>query len=271
MDSQRTTLVVVTGGGSGVGAAVTRQLVALGHQVLITGRRAERLEAMVAELGVLSLVADVSRSDDNARVVAAVEASGLALVGLVNNAAFGEGGDLSQVSREAFDRVMATNVAGPVELTQGLLPFLRRQGGSIVMIGSVAGDRSPGPMGAYAVSKAAIIQASHLFAVLAGLGEHPVRCNVVNPGWIKTDMAEESMVALARARGITVDEAYQLATTFVPLQRASTADEVADVVTWLLSDQSRMVNGASIAVDGGHRLGDPGLIPFAYDLRPLVP
>ncbi len=260
---------MVTGGGSGIGASVAQLLRTRHYDVMITGRREDRLANIVAKTGCLAVRGDVASTDDNARVAEAVRASGLALRGLVHAAGIMEVGRVAETSLEAWQGVLSVNLTGAFDLTRQLLPQLRTHGGSIVMVGSVAADRAPTGIAAYAVSKAALVALANVLAVEEGRGARPVRCNVVNPGWTRSEMADEEMrEAGAHMGGLDVEAAYAEVTTLVPLGRPAESVEVANAIAWLLSDEASYVNGASIAVDGGHRWIDAGAVPLDFELRP---
>jgi len=102
------------------------------------------------------------------------------------------------------------------------------------MVASVAADRAPSGAAAYAVSKAGMAMLGYVLAVEEGRGEHPVRCNVVNPGWTRTEMADRDMGAFAAANGLDVESAYRELSRLVPLGRPALAEEIAPVIVWLL-------------------------------------
>ena len=176
-------LVVVTGGGTGIGASVARLLRGRGFEVLITGRREDRLAALAAETGCLTVCGDVASPEDNVRVAEAVQRSGVPLRGVVHAAGVMAAGSVAETDLATWQHVLAVNVTGAFDLTRQLLPQLRVHGGAIVMVGSVAADRAPSGLASYAVSKAALVALANVLAVEEGRGEHPIRCNVVNPGW----------------------------------------------------------------------------------------
>jgi len=262
-------LVVVTGGGTGIGASVARLLRSRGFDVLITGRREDRLAALAAETGCLIVRGDVASPEDNARVAEAVQLSRVPLRGVVHAAGVMAAGSVAETDLATWRHVVSVNVTGAFDLTRQLLPQLRVHGGAIVMVGSVAADRAPTGIAAYAVSKAALVALANVLAVEEGRGEHPIRCNVVNPGWTRSEMADEEMLeAGAHMGGLDVEASYAEVTKLVPLGRPAESMEVANAIVWLLSDEASYVNGASIAVDGGHRWIDAGALPIDFAIQP---
>jgi NAD(P)-dependent dehydrogenase (short-subunit alcohol dehydrogenase family) len=186
---------------------------------------------------------------------------------LVNAAGIMATGTVAETSLTTWSSVLSVNLTGAFDLTRQLLPLLRVTGGAVVMVGSVAADRTPAGAAAYAVSKAALVALARSIAVEEGRGETPVRCNVVNPGWTRSAMADGEMREALEHLGVAdVEAAYAAVTRLVPLGRPATADEAANAITWLLSEAASYVNGATISVDGGHRLIDVGTVPFDYDV-----
>jgi NAD(P)-dependent dehydrogenase (short-subunit alcohol dehydrogenase family) len=262
-------LVLVTGGGSGIGAATATLLIEQGFDVLITGRREDALASVARSCGARYFVGDVSSPEDNARLTRQLNEHDGVLVGLAHCAGIMIPGTVGETSLETWNRVMLTNLTGAFDLTQQLLPLMRVRGGSIVMVASVAADRAPSGIAAYAVSKAGLAALGNVLAIEEGRGAHPIRCNVVNPGWTRTEMADEEMIEAGGAMGVQgIDAAYTEVTQLVPLGRPAQAREVASVIAWLLSDDASYVNGATVAVDGGQRWVDVGGLAIDYEIRP---
>ncbi|MGD0690786.1 MAG: SDR family oxidoreductase [Acidimicrobiales bacterium] len=261
-------LVVVTGGGSGIGAATVAQLRHADYDVLATGRRADSLQRVALETGCETFAGDIAKMVDNERLRERVEASPTPLVGLVNAAGVNYDGTVGEATLEEWNETIAVNLTGAFDVTRQLLPALRSNAGSIVMVASVAADRAPNGAAAYAVSKAGMAMLGYVLAVEEGRGEHPVRCNVVNPGWTRTEMADREMGTFAAATGQDVESAYRELSRLVPLGRPALAAEVAQVIVWLLGADASYVNGATLSVDGGHRLVDAGTVPFDFTVQP---
>lgn len=260
-------LVVVTGGGSGIGAATVAQLRDANYDVLATGRRSDSLDDVARETGCMTFAGDVAKPVDNERLRAKVEVSPVPLVGLVNAAGVSYDGTVSEATLEEWNHTMAVNLTGAFDVTRQLLPTLRENSGSIVMVASVAAERAPNGAAAYAVSKAGMAMLGYVIAVEEGRGERPVRCNVVNPGWTRTAMADREMGAFAATHDCDVESAYEELSRLVPLGRPALATEVAQVIVWLLGPTASYVNGATVSVDGGHRLVDAGTVPFDFSVE----
>ncbi|MEI6710434.1 MAG: SDR family oxidoreductase [Actinomycetota bacterium] len=262
-------LFVVTGGGSGIGAETVRALRERGDAVIATGRREGVLQAIAKDSGCDYLVSDITKPADNEALAVKVSETGLQLGGLVHAAGIMESGGVAETTLDSWHKVLETNLTGPFDLTRHLLPKLRVAGGSIVMVASVAADRAPAGIAAYAVSKAGLSALSNLLAVEEGRGERPVRCNTVNPGWTRSEMADKELRQAGEFMGgLSVDEAYAEVTKLVPLGRPARTREVANVIAWLLSPEASYVNGATVAVDGGQRWIDAGVLPIENIITP---
>lgn len=252
--------VLITGGGTGIGAAVARLLCDAGNRVAILGRRAGVLRAVAASTGALDLVCDVSDPGQVSRSVSAVcEAFG-GLDGLVLNAGVMAPGGVGDLSLESWTELVSVNLTGCFLVARAVLPVLIERRGSIVSVASVAALRAASGMGGYAATKAGLVALTQSIAV--DHAHQGVRANVVCPGWTVTEMADEEMASFGASRGLPVADAYKLVTALVPQRRPASADEVAAVVAWLLSGAASYVNGAVIPVDGSASVVDAGTIAF---------
>ncbi|MFJ1708390.1 SDR family NAD(P)-dependent oxidoreductase [Kitasatospora sp. NPDC088346] len=260
-------VVIVTGGGTGIGAATARLLCAAGHRVVVSGRRPEPLHRVAAETGALAHPSDTADPEAVRGLVdAAVSAYGR-LDGLVLNAGTGRSGAVGDLSVEDWDAVIRTNLTGPFLLQRAALPHLLETGGSVVAVASVSALRNGAGNAAYATSKAGLLQLCRSLAV--DYGHRGLRANVVCPGWVRTEMADRRMARFADEAGLDgSDAAYREATRLVPAGRAGDPEEVAEVVGWLLSPAASFVNGATLTVDGGVSAVDPGTAAFDFRIEP---
>jgi meso-butanediol dehydrogenase/(S,S)-butanediol dehydrogenase/diacetyl reductase len=243
-------VALISGGGTGIGAATARLFAAEGANVVVTGRRPEPIQAVAAEVGGLAVPGDTS---DPAHAIEAVATATSTFGGLdvvVANAGVGFGGSVGDVGDEHWRRTLDVNLTGPMVLTRASLPaMLERGGGSVVLVSSVNGLVGTTDSAAYGTSKAGLLGLARSIAV--DYGPRGIRANALCPGWVVTPMADEEMDELAAARGIGRQEAYDLATAEVPLRRAATAEEIASCCLFLASDESSIVTGAVLVADGG--------------------
>ena len=243
-------IAIITGGGSGIGAATARLFAREGAKVVVTGRRPEPIEAVAAEIGGIAIAGDTGDPAHAAEIVAAAVSNFGGIDVLVTSAGGGFGGSVGDVDDEHWRRTFDTNLNGPMMLTRAALPvMLQRGGGSIVLVASVNGMAAAQDSAAYDVSKAALIALARSIAV--DYGPRGIRANALCPGWVITPMGDRSMDELGATKGVDRQEAYDLATADVPLRRAGSADEMAACCLFLASDESSIVTGTSLVADGG--------------------
>jgi NAD(P)-dependent dehydrogenase (short-subunit alcohol dehydrogenase family) len=253
-------VALVTGGGTGIGAAVARRLAAEGYAVVVTGRRAAPIEEIAAEIDGLAVVADTGLVDDAERAVReTVERFG-GLDALVCNAGIGGGGSLRDLDPATWDDVLRTNLTGAFLTCRAAIDHLAARRGSVVTISSVSGLRASPESLAYCASKAGLLMLTQCMAV--DHGPEGVRVNCVAPGWVRTPMADEDMDVLAERLGLDREAAYAETTVDVPLRRPASPEVVAATVAWLVSDDASYVNGAVVTVDGGHTPVDVAMVAF---------
>jgi meso-butanediol dehydrogenase / (S,S)-butanediol dehydrogenase / diacetyl reductase len=243
-------VAIISGGGSGIGAATARRFVAEGARVVITGRRREPLQAVADEIGALAIVGDARDTTHGSAVVASAVAAfgGVDLV--VANAGIDLGGAVGDVPDAVWNDTIDTNLTGPMTLVRAALPSMIDRGrGAVVLVSSVNGIVNTAGSAAYDVSKAGLISLARSIAV--DYGPFRIRANAVCPGWVVTPMADSDMDAVAARRTISRAEAYALATSNVPLRRVGTADEIAACCAFLCSDDASYVTGTTLVCDGG--------------------
>jgi 3alpha(or 20beta)-hydroxysteroid dehydrogenase len=233
-------VVLISGGARGQGAAEARMLVAEGAKVVIGDLLEDAGRRLAAELGNAAVFVrhDVTDEAEWARAVAAAERLG-GLNGMVNNAGIYIPRTLMQTDAALFERHTRINQLGCFLGMKAVVGAMERSGGgSIVNISSVAGLRgSPGAF-AYSATKWALRGMTKAGAI--DLAPRRIRVNSVHPGPIDTEMI--------KIRG---EEANLARAQQVPMKRMGTAEEVARLVLWLLSDESGYVTGAEISIDGG--------------------
>lgn len=240
---------MVTGGTRGLGAAFSRRLLALGHQVvaLYRGDSGAAAEAEAAGRGRLTaLRADLSRPAE-ARTAAAriLDRYGPPAV-LVNNAGVNRDRPFLAMSDQDWDEVLATNLSGPFHLTRALAPaMVAAEHGSIVNIAATTAIRPRASGANYCAAKAGLLQLTKCLAL--ELAPH-VRVNALLPGFTDTPEVVERY-------GLGDPQRLQAVLATIPQGRTGTPEDVADALEYLAGDRSRYVTGQQLIVDGGHFMG----------------
>ncbi len=236
-------VAVVTGASKGIGRAVAAALVAAGADVVLSARKPGPLEEAAAAMPGPGAVSTFPANAGDPEAAEACVAAALERFGrldvLVNNAATNPHyGPLVDIDLPRWDKTFQVNIRGPLVWTQAAWrAWMRDHGGNVVNVASIGGIRPGGGIGAYDVTKAALI---HQTRVLASELGPSVRVNAVAPGLVRTDFAR----VLVETHGDAV--AQQL-----PLRRLGQPDDIAGAVAWLVSDLASWVTGHTLVVDGG--------------------
>jgi meso-butanediol dehydrogenase / (S,S)-butanediol dehydrogenase / diacetyl reductase len=254
-------VAIVTGGGSGIGAATARLFAAEGARVVVTGRRPEPLNEVAAATDGLAVPGDVGDPDHARDVVSRALGAYGGIDIVVANAAGGAPASAVDLDDERWQRTLDVNLTGALRLARAAVPsIIERGGGSIVLVSSVSGLTASPASTAYVTTKHALTGLSRSLAV--DFGPSGVRSNVVCPGWVVTPMGDRGIDELAEIRGVGREEAYRLATEHVPLRRPATPEEIARCCLFLASDESSIVTGSILVADGGQTAVDLGGIAF---------
>lgn len=256
-------IALVTGAGTGIGAAVARRVVDEGGRVVLTGRRPGPLREVAEALGpaASALPADAADGAEMASVVAEASARFGRIDVVVANAGGHGLGTAAETTDEGWRHALDANLTSAFVTVRAALPCLVDGGGSVVVVSSLAGlFAGPAVLG-YTATKHALIGLTR--SIARDYGRSGVRANAVCPGWVRTPMADEQMDRFAAPRGLTRAEAYALVTGNTPLGRPAEAAEVAAVVAFLASADASVVSGAVVTADAGASAVDLPTIALA--------
>lgn len=245
-------IVLVTGAGGGIGAAITLQLGRAGAVVIVSDRKSEETAAAVEALkrngveafGIAADLSDIEAAGSLGRQ--ALEWKGRLDAFVSNAGSTGPVGALHDAAMDEFDRLLNINLKSSIALTNVIAPEMAKVGsGSIVLMSSLSGLRGNKTIGAYGMTKAALAQLARNLAI--EWGPSGVRANAVSPGLVDTSFTAPLMERpdfLAKRLALT------------PLRRAAQPEEIATVVHFLVSQASSFVTGHNLVADGGTIISD---------------
>ncbi|MYF11591.1 MAG: SDR family NAD(P)-dependent oxidoreductase [Gammaproteobacteria bacterium] len=239
---------VVTGGGSGIGLAIARQLVDQGAKVTVTGRSAQRLQAAASALGAAFQVADVTcREALRGAFAAAAQDQGTVDI-LVNNAGGADAAPFARMSDQHWDQALAVNLTGVFNCTKAVIgDMLERGSGRVVNVASTAGLVGYAYVAAYCAAKHGVIGLTR--ALAQEYARKGITINAVCPGYTDTDIVQRSLDRIIETTGRSREQALADLVQSNPKRRLVRPEEVADTVIWLCRQES--MNGQAIAVADG--------------------
>jgi NAD(P)-dependent dehydrogenase (short-subunit alcohol dehydrogenase family) len=242
--------VVVTGGGSGIGAATCRLIAREGGRVAVLGRRLDTVQQVADDVGGMAFQVDVRDAAQVDRVVNEASAALGGLTGMCNNAGTGAIVPLHETPLSSWERTIAVNLAGVFHGIRAAVPLmLAAGGGAIVNTASISGRRpSPGES-VYAAAKAGVVA----MTAAAALEYAPtIRVNAVSPGVVRAKMTGPMLAE---------DESGLRAR--IPMGRIGEPEDVAELIVFLLSRRAAWITGQDVAVDGGTTLRGGGIEDYA--------
>lgn len=246
---------VVTGGGRGIGAAVARRLAGAGAAVMVAARTKSQVESVSQELkdaggSAFAASCDVTNRESVASFALTASERLRQVDILVNNAGAAHSAPLPRLTLEDWNRLLAVNATGTFLCTQAFLPgMVERRWGRVVNIASVAGLSGGRYIAGYSAAKHAVIGFTRSVAAeVAALG---VTVNAVCPGYVDTEMTEESISRMMEKTGRTREQVLQAIVESSPQRRLFAPDEVAHAVLSLCMEEAAGINGHALVIDGG--------------------
>lgn len=240
-------IALVTGGSEGIGFSTVQQFLAAGAaHVFITGRRQEKLNEAVKKLGnknVTAIQADSANLADLDRLYDVIKKQKGHLDIIFANAGVAEYAPLGSITEKHYDYIFNTNVKGVLFTVQKALPILKN-GGSIIINGSIVSIQGPAAFSVYSATKAAVRSFARCWTV--DLKERKIRVNTLSPGPIETP----GFRGVAKSTGDEEGVATKFAAA-VPMGRLGTSDEIGKAAVFLASDDSSYITGIELFVDGG--------------------
>lgn len=250
---------IITGGGTGIGAAIARRFVAEGAKVCIVGRRDSVLEQVVQSLPSGTAVmcqGDVSEPKHIDRIIETALSFGQTINILVNNAGVAYEGSITSAKLDEWRKTLEVNLIGPFMLMRAAIPHMIKDGGgSIVNISSLASLRGVPQNSAYCASKAGLNMLTQQAAL--DFGGDKIRCNVVCPGFVYSEMSESHFGQIAKDMGTDLDTLMARVFREIPSREPAQPEKIAGICTFLASDEASYITGAVIPVDGGLAAMDP--------------
>ncbi|MBL6851836.1 MAG: 3-oxoacyl-[acyl-carrier-protein] reductase [Alphaproteobacteria bacterium] len=233
---------LVTGASGGIGGAIAKALHAQGANVVLSGTRAEALEAVKAELGSRAFVATCNLGDKESvegLVKAAEAVAGAPIDILVNNAGITRDNLFMRMKDDEWDQVIAVNLTAAFRLSRAVLRgMMKKRWGRIISITSVVGATGNPGQGNYAAAKAGLVGMTKSLA--AEVASRNITVNAVAPGFIQTAMTE-----------VLTDQQKEQISTRIPAGRMGTPAEIAAAVVYLASNEAAYVTGETIQINGG--------------------
>jgi NAD(P)-dependent dehydrogenase (short-subunit alcohol dehydrogenase family) len=241
---------LITGGGTGIGAAAAAHLHAAGAKVSLLGRRMEPLQQTAERLGGYAIACDVTQVDRMAQAFDEARTINGPIEMLIVNAGIAESAPFHKMTRESWDRIISVNLTAAFDCARAAIgDLLASEDGRLVFVASVASLRGVPYAAHYAASKHGLLGLMRSLA--AEYAKSNLTVNAVCPGYVDTPMTDQSVARVSQITGRSEDESRSVITNMNASGRLVHPDAIATMILTLCLPQSRDVNGAAVTIDGG--------------------
>jgi NAD(P)-dependent dehydrogenase (short-subunit alcohol dehydrogenase family) len=241
---------LITGGGTGIGAAAATHLHAAGARISVSGRRLEPLQRVAETVEGTAVQCDVTDPSQIARAFDQARAANGPIEMLIVNAGIAESAPFHKMTRESWDRIVGTNLTAAFECSRAAVgDLLASENGRLVFIASVASLRGVPYAAHYAASKHGLLGLMRSLA--AEYAKTNLTVNAVCPGYVDTPMTDQSVARVSEITGRSEEQARSAITNMNASGRLVDPDGIATMILTLCLPQSRDINGAAVTIDGG--------------------
>lgn len=242
--------VLITGGGTGIGAAAAQQLAGAGAKLSLLGRRIEPLQEVTDRLGGAAIRCDVTNPNKIDEAFHEARAVNGPIDILIVNAGIAESAPFHKMSRESWDRIISTNLTAGFDCARAAIgDLLNSQNGRLIFVASVASLRGVPYAAHYAASKHGLLGLMRSLA--AEYAKTALTVNAVCPGYVDTPMTDLSVTRVSKITGRTEGDARSAITNMNASGRLVDPEAIANIICTLALPLSRDINGAAITIDGG--------------------
>lgn len=242
---------IVTGGGSGIGKAISLTFASYGAKVHILDFNDEASQDTLSEIQALGNNADahtcdVSNQENVNEIIGKITENGVPDI-LVNNAGIAHVGNIEAVSEQDLDKLYNVNIKGVYNCTKAILPYMKKKGGGIILnIASVAGSVGIADRFAYSMTKGAVLTMT--YSIANDYVNHGIRCNSISPGRVYTPFVDGFIKKNYPGQE---EEIFEKLSKTQPIGRMAEPQEIADLALFLCSDEAKFITGTDYPIDGG--------------------
>ena len=241
---------LITGGGTGIGAAAARTLAAEGAKLSLLGRRMPPIQATAVATGGTAFQCDITDPDAIGRAFASARAANGPIELLVVNAGIAESAPFHKMTRESWDRIVGTNLTAAFDCARAAIgDLLKSENGRLVFIASVASLRGVPYAAHYAASKHGLLGLTRSLA--AEYAKTNLTVNAVCPGYVDTPMTDQSVARVSEITGRSEEDSRGAITNMNASGRLVDPEAIANIILTLCLPLSRDINGSAITIDGG--------------------